>query len=93
MRFLHAEQSWLRPVSPDVDCHMVGLAARLLSSIPRQGLTDELSVIYTEKPPLILLVSVGSPQIVTPGITVGKQSFIENLCSLTNSLTLTLTLT
>ena len=69
MRFLHAEQSWLRSVGPDVDCHMVGLAARLLRSIPRQGRTDELSVIYTEEPPLLRLVSVGSPQVVTPRVT------------------------
>ena len=69
MRFLHAEQSWVRPVSSDVDRHVIGLGARLLCSIPRQGLTDELSVIDTEELPLLLLVSVGSPQVVTPRVT------------------------
>ena len=72
MRFLHAEQSWVRPVSSDVDRHVIGLAARLLCSIPRQGLTDELSVIDTEEPPLLLVVSVCSPEIITPRITVAS---------------------
>ena len=70
LRLLYTEQSWDRPVSSDVCRHIVGIRAGLLSRVPRQGLADELSVIDTEELPLLLLVSVGGPEVVTLRVTV-----------------------